>query len=385
MCPAHFLRTARSVPDTFLEHLRKVYADNPDPGLHAAVEWLLHQCKQDAWLKDANDSLAREDQRRKRMAAVQRSMANDKPRPQWYVNGQGQTMVVFPGPVEFTMGSPQGEAGHRDVETLHRQRIARSFAIADKSVTVEQYQKFLKSVTLEEVQKLLKDKSMKPVAVEQYQAFLKDLQPGEHSSSPGCPMIRVTWYAAAAYCNWLSKREGLPEAQWCYETNKEGRYQEGMKPAADFLSRTGYRLPTEAEWEYACRAGAVTSRYYGETEELLPKYGWYGKPPEWSGKLGSLGSPNEVGILKPNDFGLFDMYGNASSWCDDPYHQYSEEKGVAEDTGDTKSVSNKIERVVRGSAYCCFAANLRSACRRKFQPADRIDCAIGFRPARTSH
>src|SRR5207245_1595842 len=111
--------------------------------------------------------------------------------------------------------------------------------------------------------------------------------------------------------NWLSKQEGLPETEWCYEPNPDGKYAEGMKLTADYLRRTGYRLPTEAEWEYACRAGAVTSRYYGQTEELLGKYAWFfGNSQEltWS-----------VGSLKPNDLGLFDMHGNVYCWCQERY------------------------------------------------------------------
>src|SRR5262249_29326460 len=117
----------------------------------------------------------------------------------------------------------------------------------------------------------------------------------------------------------LSKKEGLPEDQWCYLPNKNGGLAHGMQLAPDYLQRTGYRLPTEAEWEYACRAGAVTSRYYGESEELLEKYAWYGK--------NSAQRTWPVGILKPNDFGLFDMHGQVDVWCQDEYKDYGPMEG----------------------------------------------------------
>jgi eukaryotic-like serine/threonine-protein kinase len=114
-------------------------------------------------------------------------------------------------------------------------------------------------------------------------------------------MIGFTWYIAAEYCNWLSEQEGLPKDQWCYHPNEAGAYAEGMTIPADVLDRTGYRLPTEAEWEYVCRSGTLTSYYFGQSIELLEKYAWYqanSREHAWS-----------CGSLLPNDLGLFDMLG----------------------------------------------------------------------------
>ena len=95
-------------------------------------------------------------------------------------------------------------------------------------------------------------------------------------------------------------------------------YKVGMKLAANYLKRSGYRLPTEAEMEFATRAGSVTSRYYGETEELLPKYAWYNKNGQdrtWP-----------VGSKKPNDLGLFDVQGNVFTWCQERFKAYPKSK-----------------------------------------------------------
>jgi eukaryotic-like serine/threonine-protein kinase len=126
---------------SLLPKLQTIYPTDADPGLHAAAEWLLRTWKQEAWLNQVNEEWAKDkEQRPKRLQAIQQqlkaSRAASAPgiQPQWYVNGQGQTMVVIPGPVEFVMGSPTSEAGRVPNENQHRRRIGRTFALAAKSV-----------------------------------------------------------------------------------------------------------------------------------------------------------------------------------------------------------------------------------------------------------
>jgi eukaryotic-like serine/threonine-protein kinase len=145
------------------------------------------------------------------------------------------------------------------------------------------------------------------------------------------------------------------------------------------LSVTGYRLPTEAEMEYATRAGAGTSRYYGETDGLLGHYAWYLQN---SGEL-----VQRVGMKKPNDFGLFDVQGNCYTWCQEPYDNYPKAEGeeAVEDKEVPKVnlvVKGTQSRVLRGGSFGNQASVVRSANRATFVPSVRnfID---GFRVART--
>ena len=335
-----------AVRTSLLPKLQAMYRTEADPGLHGAAEWLLRTWQQEAWLKQVNEEWAKDKEKQgKRLESIQQVLTKDKEKtpPQWYVNGQGQTMVVIPGPVEFLMGSPSTEADRNDNEIQHKERIGRTFALAAKSVTVEQYRQFEQDYDLPSVCTRMAD----------------------------MPVVGIDWYRAAKYCNWLSEEEGVPAEQRCYEIKGDE-----IKLKAKYLSLSGYRLPTEAEMEYATRAGALTSRYFGETDDLLPKYAWY--------LTNSQEKTWPVGRLKPSDLGLFDVQGNVWTWCQERYQGYpAPQDGEAyEDKEDEHSIDTSISRVLRGGSFGYLASDVRSAFRFSYVPTNRGNNS-GVRLART--
>jgi formylglycine-generating enzyme required for sulfatase activity len=176
------------------------------------------------------------------------------------------------------------------------------------------------------------------------------------------PVERTQWTDAARFCNKCSAMEGLTP---CYDLQTWG-----CNFAAD-----GYRLPTEAEWEYACRAGSTAKYWCGDTEADLPEYAWY--------KPHSKGKPQPVGQKRPNRWGLYDMHGNVWQWCNDYYG----ENYYADSTKENPRgpVSGK-ERVLRGGAWDCTADKCRAAYRFKEFPVFTDACfgadSYGFRRVR---
>ncbi len=133
---------------------------------------------------------------------------------------------------------------------------------------------------------------------------------------------------------------------------------------------TKYRLPTEAEWEYACRSGSKTEYSFGENKRLLAEYAYYGK---W------WGGPSPVGQLKPNDWGLYDMHGNVLEWVQDRYDAaYYQRSPACDPQGPDEGAS----RVVRGGSWYFGARSCRAASRDN-NASDYRDSDLGFRLARS--
>ena len=193
------------------------------------------------------------------------------------------------------------------------------------------------------------------ITQEQYEAAMGE-NPSNFSGT-NLPVEMVTWYNAVQFCNALSEEEGLTP---CYD---ESTWE------CDF-SADGFRLPTEAEWEYACRAGTETEYYTGNYESDCADAGWY------NGNSGSKTHP--VGQKTPNTWGLYDMHGNMWEWCHDWYDSgYYSSSPSADPTGPTSG----SYRVNRGGCWGNSAGFSRSAYRYRHYPSTMASY-VGFRVVR---
>jgi eukaryotic-like serine/threonine-protein kinase len=331
-CPAH---TRNLVADCAL----RLYEEDPHAAVCSAAELLLRR-----WGRPPIPYAEDHDR-----TAV-RTRRRDSPGRQ--VGPNGHVFAVMQAPLEFRMGSPEYERGRANNETLHFRRINRTLAVATKELTIEQFRKF---------------------APASYPGRPDDRE-------PGYPATDLSWYDAVGYCNWLSKEAGIDPDQWCYPAT----ILPGMRISAAAVDRYGYRLPTEAEWEYLCRAGTETSRPFGVSEDSLAGFAW-----TW---LNSGDAIHATGALLPNEFGLFDVLGNLWEWCHDgpltdtyerrPYPAATRDHPASDSLVDETITNLHTWRALRGGAFDYTPATARSA-HRDVMRVEKRDVYLGMRVVRT--
>lgn len=315
--------------DAVSRTLAELYKQAPDGGTHSAAGWALRQWKQEL-----------------PVIAAGKQPADGR---QWYVNCQDQTMIQLPSDT-FTMGTRSAENDSNT--TPHEVLLTRPFCLGDREVTMEQFLRFVDDAAYTAAEKPAGWKEI----YEQYKT----------NSSASAGTNFVTWFDAVLYCNWLSVQEGLRPAyertgakwKWKDDPNNNNQEKEADAWRCDFKS-SGYRLPAEVEWEYACRTVSASAFCFGDDKDLITQYAWVVSNSEghaWPG-----------GLKMPNGWGLFDMHGNVREWCDDLYSP-----------GEVSE--NNISRVLRGGAFHSVASMAVSAYRSYNHPDHRF---VGFRPART--
>lgn len=302
--------------------------------------------------------------------------------PLQQANPVGAQMILIP-PGEFMMGSSLEQVDAavkfavdhhladwlvsriRDTESpQHPVMIPRALRMGSTEVTIGQFKKFVDAAKYQTEPE--RDGGGMRFDNEQ-RKYLKD--PTRIWRTPGydvtddSPVTQITWNDAIVFCNWLSLQEKLNP---CYR-------QDGPNDWT-LISANGYRLPTEAEWEYACRAGTATQYSFGDDVEQLEEYAWYSKN---SNAVRS----QSVGQKLPNAFGLFDMQGNVGEWCQDWYDGRWYQKAPPKDPSGPP-VDGNAGRIVRGGSYNLSSLQARAAMRDRDNQSGR-NSVRGFRVART--
>lgn len=303
------------------------YQNQPDAGTHSAAGWALRNWQASfPQLETAKGTTAKT--------------------IDWCVNSIDLTMLKVPaGTFVRSDFRPQTFASdgtsHEEI-VEQRVTLTRSFLLSDRLISRSQFQQFIDDPHCPEEEK--------PSSwVGAHVGFSVS---GEH------PIQEVSWYDAVMFCNWLSRRESFSP---CYQRNGS---RWSLLADAD-----GYRLPTEAEWEYACRAGSATRYTFGDDASFLHDYAvFHSNTTEISGsKL-------------PNGWGFFDVHGNLDEWCHDGYAPFGSEAALSDPVGPDQVP----KRVLRGSGAftTTYLGHLTSSARKSDPPNARYPIT-GFRVART--
>jgi len=252
--------------------------------------------------------------------------------------GSGESVLVEKG--SFMMGDTWGD-GYDNEKPIHKVTLTYDFYIGKYETTFDEYDAFCEATGI--------------------------VRPDDKGWGRGSrPVISVSWKDAIAYCNWLSEKEDFPEA---YDSNGNLLDKDGMI-TTDPSKVVGYRLPTEAEWEYAARGGNKSEGYKYSGSNSVDDVAWYDPN---SGEM-----TQEVGKKAPNELGIYDMSGNVWEWCSDLYEGYSS----SEQTNPYYSTAGS-SRVRRGGSWVNNATYVRVAIRNGNSPSYTY-FRLGFRIARTA-
>ena len=265
--------------------------------------------------------------------------------PVEFENSIGMKFALIP-PGEFIMGSPIDEHGRNDDENQHLVRISRPFLVGRYEVTQSQYQEIL---------------GFNPSWLSSNGKFKQKVVGLDTSDFP---VEKLTWYDAAIFCNKLSKLDGLEPSYRITEIEKKDDWV--ISAVVELNDGYGYRLLTEAEWEYSCRAGTTTPFHFG-TQNNSNLTNVRAAKPYGTKKTGpDLKRTTNVGSYPSNAFGLSNMHGNVCEWVWDRYGEYHYHNSL---TIDPQGPASGKNRIYRGESWIGVANGSRSASRFRSSPS----------------
>jgi formylglycine-generating enzyme required for sulfatase activity len=288
------------------------------------------------------------------------------------VNGPAPTLApegfVWINGGTFTMGSPADEVNRGSAEVQHQVMVS-GFYMGKYEVTVGEFQQFV-NATGYKTEAETSGGGIVLTGSRWAQKADANWKNPYFKQNENHPVVLVSWNDAVRYCNWRSERDGLSPA---YTVNGNNVTWNRSAQAGT----AGYHLPTEAEWEYACRAG-TTSPFSTGSNITTSQANYNGNGPyNGNAKGTNRERTTNVGSFSPNAFGLYDMHGNVFEWCWDWYGEYS---SGAQTTDPQGAVSSAI-RVERGGSWDSLGRSLRSAYRYGSSPGNRYG-DLGFRLVR---